>query len=187
MNNDIIEKYQEEEDQFMKSLITVENISDNISEAPYLFACFLLFPAFFGILITAFNLPFYFLISVYFPLSLFLLFHKTMFKNKAIKHLKNTSEKQLLQEVISSHGGLFYNKEISDELHDTVKLSLSMDEYKRLCYSGSSVSHITYGQLKSFIQTYDDRKNDAKIIEDNKLSMCFKSHTFSEDNQIMSK
>lgn len=188
--NNIIETIESEKQTFFKSLITPENLSNSDSRLRFIIMMGLMgLVPFISLtawaIIGSFSpkgsdayliqhiLPFF--LQAYTPAVLFLLFSKKTSISFAKKRLKNKSEDELLKEIEKSFTLSFDEKNISESLHDQVKIALSMDEYKSLCLSSENIPEITYGHLSSFINNLETLKEHHKLIENNKLSISSES------------
>ena len=176
--NDISEAIKNEKQAFLKSLLTPDNLFKGYSEirdgimillGGFLPVISLVVWIVTGLLDDLHSRLFF--LQAYTPALLFLLSNKKIFRFVAKRRFKNNSEEELLKEIDEKFSSSFYNENISKALHDKVKLALTMDEYKRLCYSGEQISNITYAQLTSFINRYEEIKNEHRIVEDNKLNI----------------
>lgn len=106
--------------------------------------------------------------SVFFP-RLFIRVEKFLFPIKG---------KRLERKILSN----FYLKEISDDVRNTLKIRLSMDEYKYFFVNYGT--YPTYGNLKSFLSERETLLSQFKAAEESKLSIALTTQEIAEYQEI---
>ncbi len=76
----------------------------------------------------------------------------------------------------------FYLKEISDDVRNTLKIRLSMDEYKYFFVNYGT--YPTYGNLKSFLSERETLLSQFKAAEESKLSIALTTQEIVEYQEI---
>ena len=76
----------------------------------------------------------------------------------------------------------FYLKEISDDVRNTLKIRLSMDEYKYFFVNYGT--YLTYGNLKSFLSERETLLSQFKAAEESKLSIALTTQEIVEYQEI---
>lgn len=106
--------------------------------------------------------------SVFFP-RLFIFFEKRLFP---------ITGKRLERKILSG----FDLKEISDDVRNTLKIRLSMDEYKYFFVNYGT--YPTYGNLKSFLSERETLLSQFKAAEESKLSIALTTQEIAEYQEI---
>lgn len=86
--------------------------------------------------------------------------------------------KRLEHELINS----FDSEKISDSVHNTLKIRLSMDEYKYFFVNYGT--YPTYGNLKSFLSERETLLSQFKAAEESKLSIALTTQEIAEYQEI---
>lgn len=105
--------------------------------------------------------------SVFFP-RLFIRLEKLLFPMEG---------KRLEREILSD----FYLKEISDDVRNTLKVTLSMDEYKYFFINYGE--YPAYGNLKHFLSEREKINNQLKSAEESKLNITLSTQEIAEYQQ----
>lgn len=75
----------------------------------------------------------------------------------------------------------YFNQSLIDEdMHNVIKLNLSMDEYKALIYSSENTLDITYGHLITFLEKQKENKRLESAKKQAKERYSGREHFFTE-------